>query len=73
LLREAAARTAGQARLVRQLAPERTLERGFTITRDAAGRVVKEAGRLRPGDRLLTSFADGETRSRVEGSQVEAG
>ncbi len=66
LLREAAARTEGQARLVQQLAPQRTLERGFTITRDAAGRAVKQAGRLRPGDRLVTSFADGETRSRVE-------
>ncbi len=66
LLREAAARTEGQARLVQQLAPQRTVERGFTITRDAAGRAVKQAGRLRPGDRLVTSFADGETRSRVE-------
>jgi exodeoxyribonuclease VII large subunit len=66
LLREAAARAEGQARLVRQLAPERTLERGFTITRDAAGRVVRQAGRLRPGDRLVTRFADGEAQSRVE-------
>jgi exodeoxyribonuclease VII large subunit len=66
LLREAAARADGWSRLVRQLAPERTLERGFTITRDEAGRVVKEAGRLRPGDRLLTRFAEGETHSRVE-------
>ena len=65
-LREASARTGGWARLVRQLAPERTLERGFTITRDAAGKVVREAGRLRPGDRLMTSFADGTARSRVE-------
>ncbi len=73
LLREAWARTEGQARLVRQLSPQRTLERGFTITRDAAGRAIKQAGRLRAGDRLVTSFADGEARSRVEDSRVEAG
>jgi exodeoxyribonuclease VII large subunit len=73
LLRQAGTRLEGQTRLVRQLAPERTLERGFTITRDGAGRVIKEAGRLRRGDRLVTSFADGETTSRVESSRVEAG
>jgi exodeoxyribonuclease VII large subunit len=73
LLRQAGTRLEGQTRLVRQLAPERTLERGFTITRDDAGRVIKEAGRLRRGDRLVTSFADGETTSRVESSRVEAG
>ena len=66
LLREAAARAEGWSRLVRQLAPQRTLERGFTITRDEAGRAVKEAGRLRPGERVLTRFADGEIHSRVE-------
>jgi exodeoxyribonuclease VII large subunit len=71
LLREASARADGQARLVRQLSPQRTLDRGFTITRDAAGRVVRAAGRLRAGDRLLTRFADGEVRSRVEDSQVK--
>ena len=65
-LREARAQVAGWNRLVRQLAPERTLERGFTITRDETGRVVRDAGRLRPGDKLLTRFAEGEARSRVE-------
>ena len=73
LLREASARADGMARLVRQLAPERTLERGFTITRDAAGRVVRQAAGLRPGDRLVTSFADGEARSRIEAAETETG
>ena len=66
LLRAAETRIDGQSRLVRQLAPERTLERGFTITRGGDGRVVKEAGRLRPGDRLVTSFADGEVEGVEE-------
>ena len=73
LLREATARVDGLARLVRQLAPERTLERGFTITRDAGGRVVRQAAALSPGDRLLTRFADGEARSRVEAGEMETG
>ena len=58
---------------MRQLSPERTLERGFTITRDAAGRVVREAGRLSPGDRLVTSFADGVVGSRVDADDMETG
>src|SRR5262252_9151443 len=47
-----------EARL-RALDPARVLERGYTITRDRDGRVVKRAAALSTGDRLVTEFADG--------------
>jgi exodeoxyribonuclease VII large subunit len=47
----------------------RQLERGYTLTLDEEGRIVREAGRIRPGAALLTKFADGTVRSAVQ--QVE--
>jgi exodeoxyribonuclease VII large subunit len=56
---------ASEARL-RALDPVRVLERGYTITRDGDGRVVKRVAGLRAGDRLVTEFADGDARSVVD-------
>jgi exodeoxyribonuclease VII large subunit len=53
-----------EARL-RALDPTRVLERGYTITRDRDGRVVKRAAPLSTGDRLVTEFADGTAASVV--------
>lgn len=64
--REALARLDGTARLAAQLGPEKTLARGFSITRDGAGRVVRHPDQVRPGDRLRTRIAGGELVSRVE-------
>ncbi len=50
---------------VRALDPARTLARGWSITRDATGRVVRSASELAPGDRLLTTLAEGEVHSEV--------
>jgi exodeoxyribonuclease VII large subunit len=55
------------AGLLRALGPESAFQRGFSITLDAQGRLVKSAHELKPGDELRTRFADGETRSRVFG------
>lgn len=55
------------AGLLRALGPESAFQRGFTITLDAQGRLVRSAHELKPGDELRTRFADGETRSRVLG------
>jgi exodeoxyribonuclease VII large subunit len=66
--REATARLQGLERLCLQLAPERTLERGFSLTRDAAGRIVRHPEQVRPGDLIATRVAGGEFRSRVEES-----
>jgi exodeoxyribonuclease VII large subunit len=55
-------------RLCQQLAPERTLERGFSLTRDAAGRLVRQPAQVRPGDFVTTRVAGGDFKSRVEES-----
>jgi exodeoxyribonuclease VII large subunit len=55
------------AGLLRALGPESAFQRGFSITLDAQGRLVRSAHELKPGDELRTRFADGETRSRVLG------
>jgi exodeoxyribonuclease VII large subunit len=60
------ARLEGIARLALQLAPERTLERGFSITRDGDGRLVRRPDQVAPGDRLTTRLAGGDLTSRVE-------
>ncbi|HUP23046.1 MAG TPA: exodeoxyribonuclease VII large subunit [Thermoanaerobaculia bacterium] len=68
-LRAEAQRVAVLERLCRQLGPERTLARGFSITRDASGRLVRRAEEVRSGDVLVTELATGRLRSRVEDSQ----
>jgi exodeoxyribonuclease VII large subunit len=65
-LREAAATLQGVERLCQQLAPERTLERGFSLTRDAAGRLVRQPDQARAGDLVTTRVAGGDFKSRVE-------
>ncbi|HEX3556283.1 MAG TPA: exodeoxyribonuclease VII large subunit [Thermoanaerobaculia bacterium] len=65
-VREAAVMLAGMERLCQQLAPERTLERGFSLTRDAAGKAVRHPGQVRPGDVVATRVAGGDFKSRVE-------
>jgi exodeoxyribonuclease VII large subunit len=46
--------------------PARALARGWTITRDGDGRVVRSVAVLAAGDELVTTFADGAAVSRVE-------
>lgn len=50
---------------VRLLDPAHVLARGFSITRGADGRAVRDAGTLTAGDELFTSFAAGTARSTV--------
>jgi len=52
---------------VRALDPARTLARGWTITRDAEGRLVRSVSDASPGAALVTTVADGEVRSVVDG------
>jgi exodeoxyribonuclease VII large subunit len=48
------------------LSPENTLRRGYSITMDGAGRVVRDSKNLMPGDPLRTRLEKGEIRSRVD-------
>ena len=50
---------------VTALDPVRVLERGYSITRDAHGRVVRTVGAVEASDRLVTTVADGEITSEV--------
>lgn len=52
------------------LSPRRVLERGYSLTLDAAGSVVDDAARLAPGAVIDTVLRRGRVRSRV--SEVEA-
>ncbi len=65
-VREVAAVVDGFERLCAELAPERVLERGFSITRDATGRILKRPDHVRPGDAVTTRLAGGFLHSRVE-------
>jgi exodeoxyribonuclease VII large subunit len=47
------------------LNPLRVLERGYSITRDAEGRVLRSAAGLAAGDRVETTLAHGRLRSQV--------
>jgi exodeoxyribonuclease VII large subunit len=47
------------------LDPAAVLARGYSITRDGAGALLRDASRLREGDRLVTTLARGEVESRV--------
>jgi exodeoxyribonuclease VII large subunit len=51
---------------VRLLDPEHTMARGWSITRDANGNIVRSADSLAAGATLITTFAKGSARSRVE-------
>lgn len=53
-----------EARL-RALDPERTLARGWSITRGPDGAVLRSPAEVRPGDRITTRTAGGELRSEV--------
>ncbi|HRC84477.1 MAG TPA: exodeoxyribonuclease VII large subunit, partial [Thermoanaerobaculia bacterium] len=65
-LRTAGAQVAASERLCRELSPERTLARGFSITRGEAGRAVRSPADARPDDRISTETAGGLLWSRVE-------
>lgn len=65
-LQAAEQQVAGWARLVAELAPARTLRRGFSITRDAAGAVLRDPAAVAAGSAITTELAGGQLRSRVE-------
>jgi exodeoxyribonuclease VII large subunit len=71
-LREARATLQGLERLAAQLDPQRTLERGFSITRDGAGRLLRHPAQVESGAVLLSRLAGGLLRSRVEAGGVDA-
>lgn len=53
-------------RMLRSLSPEETLRRGYSITRTKEGSVIKEAARVKTGERIVTRVWKGEFEARVE-------
>jgi exodeoxyribonuclease VII large subunit len=53
------------------LGPRQTLERGYSITLDADGRVVRSVEAVKVGDPIRTKLASGELNSVVEGLVAE--
>lgn len=54
------------AHRLRLLDPRTTMARGWSITRTTDGRTVRSADELAPGTEIVTTFARGAARSRVE-------
>jgi exodeoxyribonuclease VII large subunit len=54
------------AEKARLLDPTRLLARGYSMTTDGRGRLIKSSRDVAPGDTLLTRFADGQVRSLVQ-------
>lgn len=52
--------------LIDVLGPEATLKRGYSITR-VKGKAIRNASAISPGDRIVTSFAEGEVESEAIG------
>jgi exodeoxyribonuclease VII large subunit len=51
--------------MLRVLAPDATLKRGYSITTDAAGKIISSVQDVQPGDKLRTRLADGVVESKV--------
>jgi exodeoxyribonuclease VII large subunit len=65
-LREKRAVVEGWQRLCRQLSPERTLERGFSVTRDSKGNLLRNPRQVVAGERITSHLAGGDLVSHVE-------
>lgn len=56
----------GYAQRVKASDPRSVLARGFSMTTDAEGRLLKSASQVAAGDEIVTHMADGEVRSVVK-------
>lgn len=59
------------ARQLEAVSPLRVLERGYSVTTTADGRLVRRTGDAPPGTDLVTRVADGTIRSRTAGEAAE--
>ncbi|MCB1056922.1 MAG: exodeoxyribonuclease VII large subunit [Acidobacteria bacterium] len=56
----------GLARVFETLSPERTLERGFSITRGADGTLIRRSEQVTAGQTITTQVSRGTITSRIE-------
>ena len=52
---------------LKHLNPQLVLERGYSIAADAAGKVVRDAAQVAPGEALTVTFARGSAETQVKG------
>ena len=64
---------AGLARSLNALSPLATLERGYAIAFDAAGRTVQSVEAIKPDDTLRIKVRDGEIDARVVAARLQSG
>lgn len=64
-------RLAALGQMLEQVSPLSTLNRGYTITRDEMGKIVKTVDDVNSGDRIQIEMADGSVRCSVD--QTEKG
>lgn len=55
----------GRRMQLESLSPQRMLRRGYSVTRDASGRVVRSASQVGVGERIFTELAEGSLESIV--------
>lgn len=67
LLKSRNATLTGLGQHLHALSPLAVLERGYSITRNEAGKVLKSPAEAAPGEVIVSKLAQGELRSRVEG------
>ena len=48
------------------LSPKEILKRGYSITYNEKGKIIKSSKKLAGGDRLVTQLNDGKVQSKVE-------
>jgi exodeoxyribonuclease VII large subunit len=65
-IREQQSRINTLAGKLETLSPVAVLQRGYTVTTDETGRLVREASKLRTGQSIVTRFAKGSVTSKVE-------
>ncbi len=65
-LRQARSEVTRVAGKLESLSPLAVLSRGYSLTYDARGQLIRNAGEVAPGDRIATRLATGTIDSRVE-------
>jgi exodeoxyribonuclease VII large subunit len=58
-----------RTQLFNSLGYHNVLARGFTLVRDAEGRMLRRAAHVSPGERLDIEFADGHVSAESEGGK----
>ena len=66
-LRRAGEKLNLQSEKLKALSPLFPLKKGYAVVKDAAGKAVKTAASLAPGDRLSLQFAEGRAEAQVTG------